>query len=111
MTNEFEMNNKTYPVWLNQKGYACVTINEDGKDRAYLLHRLVWQQTHGPVPDGHELHHKDHNKANWRLDNLMAVDRKAHQELHRQARSTVVNNKPGADREKNMNPNRPRKTP
>src|SRR5439155_1540383 len=51
MKQEFRINGKTYPVWLNQKGYACVTINEDGQDRAYLLHRLAWERENGPVPD------------------------------------------------------------
>jgi hypothetical protein len=82
---EFVMNNKKHPVWLNQKGYACVTINEDGKDRAFLLHRLVWESENGPVPDGLELHHIDHDKSNWSVGNLMAVDRKTHQAMHRQA--------------------------
>lgn len=106
MKSEFNMNNKTYPVWRNQKGYACVTVTEDGREKAYLLHRLVWVNAHGPVPDGLELHHIDHDKANWSLDNLMAVDRQTHQELHRKARSTIVNNKPGRGKEnKTMNPN------
>jgi len=99
---EFRINGKTYPVWLNQKGYACVTIDEDGQDRAYLLHRLAWERENDPVPDGHELHHIDHDKANWSLENLMAVDRKTHQELHRQARSTDINDKPGRKKEKDM---------
>jgi HNH endonuclease len=45
------------------------------------------------VPPGHELHHVDGNKANWNLDNLMALERKAHQELHRQNRSTDIYDK------------------
>ena len=109
MKQEFRINGKTYPVWLNQKGYACVTINEDGQDRAYLLHRLAWKGQNGPVPDGHELHHIDHDKANWSLENLTALDRKTHQKHHRQARPTDINDKPGRKKEKNMNPDRRRR--
>ena len=111
MKQEFRINGQTYPVWLNQKGYACVTINEDGQDRAYLLHRLAWERENGPVPDGHELHHIDHDKANWSLENLTALDRKTHQKLHRQARptDTDINDKPGRKKEKNMNPDRRRR--
>jgi len=102
--HEFRMNDKTYPVWLNHKGYACVSIEEGGKDKAYLLHRLVWERENGSVPPGHELHHLDGNKSNWNLDNLMALDRKAHQELHRQNRSTDIYDKPGSKKEKTMKP-------
>lgn len=111
MKQEFVMNNKKHPVWLNQKGYACVTINEDGKDRAFLLHRLVWETENGPVPDGLELHHIDHDKSNWSVGNLMAVDRKTHQAMHRQARSTDIDNKAGRDHRKATNPDHQRNNP
>src|SRR4051812_17324101 len=73
MKQEFRMKDKTYPVWLNHKGYACVSVEEGGTEKAYLLHRLVWEQENGMVPPGHELHHIDGNKANWSLDNLIAL--------------------------------------
>ena len=106
MTKNIQLNGKTYPVWLNQKGYACVTINENGKDRAYLLHRLVWERENGKVPGGYELHHKDGDKSNWRVENLLPVDKPTHQEIHRQMRSTMKKNKAGTT-EKDKNPNRP----
>jgi hypothetical protein len=100
MNKQFNMNDKTYKVWRNHKGYACITVKVGSKERAYLLHKLVWERANGSVPDGHDLHHIDHDKANWSLDNLMPVDRQTHQELHRRVRSTVVNNKPGREKEK-----------
>lgn len=39
MTKKYEINNQSIDIWTNQKGYPCVTINHDGKDRAFLLHR------------------------------------------------------------------------
>lgn len=107
MTN-FNLNGKKYPVWKNQKGYACVSMNESGYERAYLLHRLAWELQHGPIPDGYELHHIDHDKANWSLDNLMMVDRETHQEIHRQhRRSTDINGKAGRVEDKKTNPKTP----
>ena len=94
----FNLNGKSYPIWINQKGYACVTLQENGSDRAYLLHRLVWRLEHGAIPDGYELHHVDRNKANWSIDNLLLVDRQTHQEIHRQdRRSTDIDHKAGKD--------------
>jgi hypothetical protein len=106
--DQFEYKGKSYPVWINGKGYACVTVNENGYGKAFLLHKLVWEQANGPVPMGHEIHHLDFNRANWRLDNLVAVDRQTHQEMHRKARSTDINDKPGRKKEKNMNPDQRR---
>lgn len=83
-------------------------MNENGYERAYLLHRLAWELEHGPIPDGYELHHIDHDKANWSLDNLMMVDRQTHQEIHRQhRRSTDINGKAGRVEDKKTNPKRP----
>lgn len=101
--NEFHCNGQTYPVWINRKGYSCVTINDGYKDRAYLLHRLVWETNNGPVPPNHELHHIDRNKANWSLDNLQAVDRETHREMHRKVKPTEEDIKAGTGNLKNMN--------
>lgn len=40
------------------------------KKTSYGVHRLVAEAFLGPCPDGHEVAHKDHNRANPRLDNL-----------------------------------------
>ena len=65
----------------------------------------------GPIPDGHDIHHVDGDKSNWTPDNLKAMDRQAHRELHRQARSTEEDNKAGNKKVKNPNPKRPENTP
>lgn len=85
----FTMDGETYPVWENQKGYACVTLDQDGREKAVLLHRLVWELAHGPVPPGHEVHHLDHDRGNWQLTNLAVMDRQAHQQLHRESRRST----------------------
>ncbi len=105
MCGQFEIDSKQYPIWLNRKGYACVALEVGGKMRAFLLHRLVWERANGPVPDGHDLHHLDHDKTNWRLDNLAVVERAAHQQYHRDLRFTDKNNKAGNDDVTNSAPN------
>lgn len=37
-------------------------------------HRLVWEQAHGPIPDGYVIIFKDKNKENIDLDNLAMVE-------------------------------------
>lgn len=41
-----------------------------------FVHRLVYEQFVGQIPKGMELHHKDFNKMNPRLSNLILVSHK-----------------------------------
>src|SRR3954462_8556567 len=103
----FNMNEKTYPVWKNGKGYACVSMTENGYQKAYLLHRLVWELEHGPGPPGDQLHHIDQAKGNWPLDKLMLLDRQIHEELHRQrGQSTGIYHRAGGAKDLKTIPNR-----
>ncbi len=111
MTKKYEIGNQAFDVWTNQKGYPCITVNQNGKDRAFLLHKIIYEATNGPVPDGHEIHHVDGNKANWSPDNLKAMNKQAHRELHRQARSTREDNKAGSKPVKNPNQKHPENQP
>lgn len=50
------------------------------------LHRLVWYNTHGSIPKGNIIHHKDGNPQNNRLSNLACMTRSEHQRLHHTGR-------------------------
>jgi len=60
------------------KGYR--RIYHGGRLR--MEHVVVWEQHHGPVPDGHQIHHIDHNKLNNDISNLEAVDSVTHKRIH-----------------------------
>lgn len=45
-------------------------------------HRWVWEQAHGPIPAGFHIHHKDRNRQNNRLENLVLCRPKAHRRHH-----------------------------
>lgn len=47
-----------------------------------LLHRDVWQQEHGEIPSGLDVHHRDRNRANNRLSNLALISRAEHSRLY-----------------------------
>jgi endogenous inhibitor of DNA gyrase (YacG/DUF329 family) len=42
------------------------------------LHRAIWEDAHGPVPEGYEVHHVDHNPLNNDLSNLAAIPQPEH---------------------------------
>lgn len=55
--------------------------------KAKRLHVYIWEREHGPVPSGHDIHHKDGNKDNNSIENLVCVPRHAHHADHMSARS------------------------
>lgn len=46
------------------------------------IYHFVWTVFNGPVPKGYAIHHKDHNKLNDRLDNLILMTRSEHSIHH-----------------------------
>jgi hypothetical protein len=54
----------------------------DFKDGGSYLHRDVWEHHHGPIPGGHHIHHRDHNKAHCELGNLELLASGDHARLH-----------------------------
>lgn len=61
-----------------QKGYHRVY---DG-GRLRMGHVVVWERANGPVPDGYQVHHRNHDKQDNRLENLQLVDTVTHKRLH-----------------------------
>ena len=59
----------------NKGGYREVSLWDGTKLTTFKLHRLVYVAFNGPVPDGLEVCHKDDNKDNNFVDNLVAVTR------------------------------------
>lgn len=50
--------------------------------RTVLVHRLVYERAHGPIPPGWVVHHIDHDKQNNDLTNLVAMSRADHSAHH-----------------------------
>lgn len=48
----------------------------------HFLHRRVYEDAHGSIPDGWDIHHIDHDKANNDPANLVALTKDAHTRLH-----------------------------
>ena len=47
-----------------------------------LLHVAIWTNANGPAPDGHVIHHRDHNRDNNSIDNLQALADRDHRRHH-----------------------------
>lgn len=55
------------------RGYRMVALSCQGKQRYYLIHRLVSEAFLGPIPDDREVNHRNGHKADNRLVNLEYV--------------------------------------
>ena len=62
-----------HKVYMNGK-YPAIFLN--GKNQH--IHRLEWIKHYGEIPKNCIIHHKDHNKLNWNIDNLELLNRSQH---------------------------------
>lgn len=53
-----------------------------GTERRHLMHREVWEHYYGPIPEGNQIHHRDHDRGNNNIDNLACVTPKEHAAEH-----------------------------
>ena len=57
----------------NNAGYKRVTLCKEGKTKRFFVHRLIYSTFNGEIPKGYEIHHKDFDKTNNKLENLDLV--------------------------------------
>lgn len=73
-------------------GYPHIVINQIG----YYIHNLVYETFIGDIPEGYEVHHKNHIKTDNRVENLELLTKEEHNEKHKLDRAnacTILNSK------------------
>lgn len=65
-------------MWKDEKGYLVTRIN--GKQ--VKIHRYVWMQVNGEIPEGYVVHHKNGIKDDNRIENLVLMSNKDHSVFH-----------------------------
>src|SRR5690625_2719938 len=61
-------------------GYYLATRNIGSSRKR--LHVYMWEKYNGEIPKGYEIHHKDEDKDNNEIENLMCMTRKEHLRWH-----------------------------
>jgi len=62
-------------IWQDAYGYPSVSLQKAGRWLKPAVHLLVYRTFRGRVPKGHEIDHRDRNRANARLSNLRCLTR------------------------------------
>ena len=70
---------------LNNKGYYQIKSRKEGNHNKYL-HRLIFEEFYGEIPNGYHVHHKDENPSNNCILNLQLVKADNHRTIHHKGR-------------------------
>jgi hypothetical protein len=67
-----------FGVWYDSKGYPCILVGK----KEVRLHVFVWERVNGEKPKGFDIHHKNGNKKDFKLENLEALSSSDHKRVH-----------------------------
>ena len=73
------METKYGHVYQRKDGYYQIS---SGEHQGKLLHRLIYEETFGPIPEGFHIHHLDNDKNNNDPSNLILMSKSNHHKLH-----------------------------
>lgn len=78
-----EMVLKEYPIIHKCKNRLYknhkICLTKKGKQKWFLVHRLVYQAFHGSIPNGYQIDHIDNNPQNNKLQNLQILTKSQNQ--------------------------------
>lgn len=75
-------------------GYIKFAVSNKTGIKQWLLHRYIWTQAHGDIPNGYDVDHIDFNPSNNRIENLQLVTRQQHRDRRKQ-KGTIIKRKSG----------------
>lgn len=66
----------------DKNGYTKIAISSGSRSKIkqWLLHRYIYTQAHGNIPNGYDVDHIDFNPSNNNIENLQLVTRQQHRD-------------------------------
>lgn len=79
-----DLYSKKSHIYLSTSGHLIYRApRQNGKSSVGInLHRKIWKEHYGEIPQGMIVHHKDHNKLNNDISNLCLMTRSEHMKHH-----------------------------
>ena len=74
----------------NMEGYLYFVLTKNKKQDSRRINRLVWETFVGPIPKGYDIHHKNHNRQDNRIENLCLLSVFEHTKEHLEEKSKAV---------------------
>lgn len=72
---------------LDKKGYYTISSRKEGNHHK-RLHRLIWEENNGKIPNGYVIHHINGISTDNNLSNLQLMSKKEHDLLHKNSEET-----------------------
>jgi hypothetical protein len=88
MTLETKFGNACF-IKAHGKGYYVISSSKEG-NRGKQLHRLIYEDHHGPIPKGMQIHHIDGDTTNNDISNLEMVSISEHNKIHKVGNKNCV---------------------
>jgi HNH endonuclease/NUMOD3 motif len=73
---------------FKQNGYMVIVPFQGARHKVYV-HRLIWEEAYGPIPDGYVVHHINGDRLDNRLENLECLSNAEHTSHHFKGRIPV----------------------
>ena len=84
MEKHWDTRGRTGTICKN--GYRSFSKGSRATKKYEYEHRMVWKKFFGDIPKGFVIHHKDGNKLNNDISNLVLMNAKEHAQMHAKQR-------------------------
>lgn len=81
MNNNKTIKTKFGNASIDNYGYWVITSRKEGNFNK-KLHRLIYEEEYGEIPEGYVIHHLNSIKTDNRIENLQCIKRGLHSSLH-----------------------------
>jgi predicted nucleic acid-binding Zn ribbon protein len=82
MSEPILLHGATYRKTKGHKYIHCHPAQAKKLNVEQYLHRQLWVDNYGPIPEGYQIHHKNHNVLDNRIENLQCLSSTEHRQHH-----------------------------